>query len=262
MIQIIQKIGALKRRIQLPFIIRKKKKLIQFSSEEISSFHDLYKGGRCFIVGNGPSLTTNDLEKLKKEITFSSNRVFNILDKTSWRPTFYCVQDYKLICKSIEEIRRVNVNKKIVAMVANNGWQYPAIHGADYINLHLEEFYPNFPKFSENILEGIYEGYTVTYACIQLAVYMGFKEIYLIGVDHHYSSEMKADGSIILHEGVKDHFDESDKTDNYPQLDKSTLAYFAARKYADEHNIIIYNATRGGSLEVFERVNFDDLFDK
>ena len=33
----------------------------------------------------------------------------------------------------------------------------------------------------------------------------------------------------------------------------------AARKYCDEHNVAIYNATRGGKLEVFERVNFDDI---
>lgn len=36
--------------------------------------------------------------------------------------------------------------------------------------------------------------------------------------------------------------------------------YQAARRYAETHGIKIYNATRGGELEVFERVDFDSLF--
>ena len=43
-------------------------------------------------------------------------------------------------------------------------------------------------KFSDNAFEVVYSGYTITYSLIQLAVYMGFKEIYLIGVDCNYSS--------------------------------------------------------------------------
>ena len=41
---------------------------------------------------------------------------------------------------------------------------------------------------------------------------------------------------------------------------ENLLAYQAAREYADRHGIKIYNATRGGKLEVFERVDFDSLF--
>ena len=41
---------------------------------------------------------------------------------------------------------------------------------------------------------------------------------------------------------------------------KTEMAYQAAEKYAEEHGIKIYNATRGGRLEVFERVDFDSLF--
>ena len=38
------------------------------------------------------------------------------------------------------------------------------------------------------------------------------------------------------------------------------IAYDYARKYADSNGIKIYNATRGGCLEAFQRVNFDSLF--
>ena len=36
--------------------------------------------------------------------------------------------------------------------------------------------------------------------------------------------------------------------------------YMCAKEYAERHEIKIYNATRGGKLEVFERVDFDSLF--
>ena len=44
---------------------------------------------------------------------------------------------------------------------------------------------------------------------------------------------------------------------NIEMFDQS---YIAARRFAEKHGVKIYNATRGGKLEVFERVNFDKLF--
>ncbi len=32
------------------------------------------------------------------------------------------------------------------------------------------------------------------------------------------------------------------------------------KKYADKNGVKIFNATRGGMLEVFERVDLDDMF--
>ena len=43
-------------------------------------------------------------------------------------------------------------------------------------------------------------------------------------------------------------------------LDDLTQAFVNARAYSDQNNIKILNATRGGHLEVFERVDFDQLF--
>ena len=101
---------------------------------------------------------------------------------------------------------------------------------------------------------------TVSYMCLQIAIYMGFKEIYLLGVDHSYSVALEPDGSVTQFEGVADHFSEKDKISNLPAPYKTNLAYEAAKKYADEHDVKIYNATRGGKLEVFERLDFDSLF--
>ena len=88
---------------------------------------------------------------------------------------------------------------------------------------------------------------------------MGFKEIYLLGVDHSYSTELDENGNLLKNENVRDHFSDNDKIENVPQTFKSALAYKAAKEYAEKHGIKIYNATRGGKLEVFERKTLEEV---
>lgn len=238
--------------IVLNFIRLKKAK------KNLKHLHNIHAGQRCFIVGNGPSLSVEDLNKLDNEICFGTHRVFKIFNKTTWRPTYYCAQDSGLIYESTNEINQLDVRYKFIALVKD--WRYNKIKDATYINLIVKEFYPNNPDFSEDITKGIYEGYTVSYMCLQLAIYMGFKDIYLIGIDHQYSKAFLPNGELEVIDTLKDHFSNEDQLANIPQLFKSKLSYESAKKYAEEHNINIFNATRGGALDVFERINFDSLF--
>jgi hypothetical protein len=225
-------------------------------SKKLKQFKNIHKGKRCFIIGNGPSLKIEDLEKLKNEYTFAANKIFVAFEDTDWRPTYYCIQDFKMITSEFESIKqKVDAHVKFIAgntLIKNN------IHLNDWIYFYLDisRFYPQYPNFAEDISECIFEGFTVTYANIQLAVYMGFKEIYLLGVDHNY----------FMNSESKNHFSDKymgnkkmGKEYNLPHLEYSTLAYEAAREYAEHNAIKIYNATRGGKLEVFERVNFDTI---
>ncbi len=223
----------------------------------IRSLRNKYNGKRCFIIGNGPSLGIHDLEKIKGEISFGTHRIYEIFDKTSWRPDYYLAQDYKLIYTSKESIKSIDVNDKLIAIPGR--MPIIKIKGARYIKMIFEEFYPRLPQFSDNIENGIYEGYTVSYMCLQVAAYMGFKEIYLLGIDHNYSIELDENGNLYKNNGVRDHFSDNDKTENVPQTFKSTLAYKAAKEYADRNGIKIYNATRGGKLEVFERKTLEEV---
>ena len=232
-------------------------KFIKQSFPELTKLKNRHNGQRCFIVGNGPSLNVDDLEKIKNEISFGTHRIYDIFDTTTWKPTYYCAQDYVLIKKSAKDIDKKIDFIKYIGMTVSA--IYPKMNNAIYLNMISEDFYPDLPNFSEDISKCFYEGYTVTYMCLQIAVYMGFNEIYLLGVDHNYSVNLKADGTI-EHNNVQDHFSSDDIIENLPQLDKSTLAYQAAKEFGDQHGIKIYNATRGGKLEIFERVDFDSLF--
>lgn len=234
--------------------------LLGMSKKEVKKRRNSHVGEQCFIVGNGPSLCIEDLELIRGTFSFGTNRIYNIFEKTDWRPSCYCAQDYKLINRSAKEISGICVKEKWIGILRDS--PYKRIKNANYIELKNEAFYPEKPQFAEDISDGVFEGFTVTYMCLQIAMYMGFSKIYLLGIDHNYSIDAMPDGTVIKNEGVQDHFSKADQIDNIPQTYKSTLAYEAARQYAQKHGIKIYNASRGGRLEVFERINIEEIAHK
>ena len=58
---------------------------------------------------------------------------------------------------------------------------------------------------------------------------------------------------------IKDYLPVGGRT-NAVQANAMLLAYKKAKKYANLYGFNIYNASRGGKLEVFERVDFDEIF--
>lgn len=230
----------------------------------LNSLKGIHRGGRCFIIGNGPSLVPEDLDILTahNEISFAFNRIYHIFDSTSWRPTYYISQDEKMLLGCQKEVEDLKAELKFIP--AELEW-YSDIKIKGSTLFHIENCdFNKKPLFSEDIAKKIYNSRTVVYTAIQIAVYMGFKEIYLIGVDHHFHTSMNSKGEIVVDKTAKDYFSDKyneDKENLYiPNTDLSTLAFIAAKEYADAHGIKIYNATRGGKLEVFPRVEFDTLF--
>ncbi|MFR9211410.1 MAG: 6-hydroxymethylpterin diphosphokinase MptE-like protein [Intestinibacter bartlettii] len=233
-------------------------------ADVLIGFKNKYEGQRCFIIGNGPSLNVNDLEKLKNEITFGFNRIYYIFNKTDWRPTFYCSEDLKIIQNSVKEINDLDIKDKFIPLIIKEDYGIN-IDSAIYFNQRYKPEKQIVPSFSENIVKKIDCGSTVTYTAIQIAAYMGFKEIYLIGVDHSFARYINEKGEIVEDKNLKDYFCEEYNKDkeklDIPTTVVSTLAYQKAEEYSRQHGFRIYNATRGGKLEVFERVDFDKLFD-
>lgn len=221
----------------------------EYFSPDLVEFKNKHCGEkRCFIVATGPSLTVEDIEVLRrnKEITFSVNRIFN-LKNTDWVPDYYVATDRCVINQYKKEMLEYGSKNKIINMHALNGDE----EGIIPIHVMVGDLLDRIPNFSEKIEYGIFGGATVVFACIQLAIYMGFKNIYLLGVDCNYVNNSK-----------NNYFFEDNKTDKaFHHEDKMILSYVAAANYARNHGIKIYNASRGGKLDVFERINFDLLFD-
>ena len=219
--------------------------------QKLKSLKQKYSGQRCFIISTGPSLKLEDIEKLNNEITFSMNSIIMMFEKTNWRPTFYGIQDSNVYAKF-----QPYIMKNKFAMMLFSDYlltehcipetENSIIFPLNYLNHRYTKKKLEY-KFSDDAYFSVYDGATITYSLIEIAVYMGFKEIYLLGCDCDYS-------------GSKKHFADYGFVSNDNPESRMIAAYKKAKEYADSHNIKIYNATRGGKLEVFERVDFDSLF--
>jgi hypothetical protein len=221
--------------------------------ERLKQFKNTHLGGRCFIIATGSSLRISDVERLSGEITIGMNSICKIGDKTNWRPTYYGVQDLHVYRNLKDEI--VNLSAAEAIFISNNIPRKEKIVSSKVIEMpiygknHLINPNADNIEFSGDCYDAIHDGYTITYSLLQLAVYMGFKEIYLIGADTSYAKK------------GPQHFIETGIIDpNYKIAGERMIrAYKTAKVFAENNGIKIYNATRGGYLEVFERVNFDDL---
>ena len=228
------------------------------------SLKDIHKGKRCFIIGNGPSLTPHDLNLIKEEYSFGTNRIYYMFDKTEWRPTYYCAQDMNVLEDIGDDIGFVqkNCRKMFIICDRKKYLRDEVIKNPNtlffctkYVDAHKKRL------FSENISKYISGGGTITYTAIQIAVYMGFSEIYLLGCDHSYSAASFKEGQLNS-EDVKASYFEGMPTNikiTKPGTDNSTISYLAALNYCKLHNITIKNATRGGKLEVFERITLEEI---
>jgi len=225
------------------FKIYHNEKLLQFKNKFLDR-------KRCFIIATGPSLIEDDICRLydNKEFCISMNRIFAL--KSKWKPDIYVFTDGYGQMKFKKEILSFNVPVKIIGDGNMDFWKKSDTEGLYKIHVVSGDTLRLMNCFSEEIEQKVYDNNTVTYVCLQIAVYFGFKEIYLLGVDCNY-----------LKNSNKNYFFEDDEVDTYNHYeDKMIQAYEKAKRYADTHGIVIYNATRGGMLEVFERVSFDDIF--
>lgn len=232
----------------------------------LAGYKTKYSGRRCFLIGNGPSLRAEDLTRLREngDICFAFNRIYNIFDQTSWRPDFYISQDEKMLGGCADTVNRMELGTKLIPIQLK--WYHGIrISDANWFNIiHQQAESPLDFRFSDDAAKGLYNSSTVMYTAAQLAAYMGFADIYLIGVDHHFRVSQNNRGEIVVDENAKDYFSEQYNTDKanlyIPNTEQSTLTYIAMKHHCDARGIRVYNATRGGKLEVFPRVDFDSLF--
>lgn len=221
----------------------------------LKKYKNMFKGKRCFIVCTGPSLSYDDLNLIKNEYSFSMNSIIKILNNTDWKPTFYGIQDYDVFEKLKDDIQLYDNRFFFVS-----GETYKKYHSilehksVDTFKLFYHGTKRNLKnpkiKFSSDITKGLYNGYTITYSLMQIAIYMGFNEIYLLGCDSNYDPDPN-----------KRYFVSHGHIDpNAPiSVQFQMKAYSVAKKYADQHGIKIFNATRGGKLEIFDRVNLNEI---
>ena len=149
------------------------------SNGRLKRYRDRHRGQRCVIIGNGPSLNRMDLSFLRDEITFGLNRIYLLSETMDFQPSYYICMNPLVLEQSVREIQ--------------------AICSPRFLSVQCMDLFPERddtvllqpmpgPSFARDPRSGVWEGYTVTYVALQLAYYMGFSEVVLIGVDHEYKN--------------------------------------------------------------------------
>lgn len=235
-----------------------------FYKEHLEPFHNIHKGERCFIVATGPSLRMEDVELLKDEWTFTVNSGVTMYDKTDWRADYYGIVDahaFDILRDKLKskEIPKLFYSDFDVDYNEDNGLAFPKNDASNSLtNTFWQKWFPKrYPetKFSDDITKVVYTGKSVVYAMLQIAAYMGFDEIYLLGVDCNYAQPKMYSDNV----NFVDHKRNWSKEKLEKNGNEMLPQYEIANTYALEHGFHIYNATRGGQLEAFPRVDLDEV---
>ncbi len=242
-------------------------KLYTKNEKAILQYKNAYEGKACFVIGNGPSLRISDLEHIKKAgyVCFASNKIYKCFEQTDWRPDFYACTDLLVFSQNWEEIMKEINCVKFFSHVFKGDKNYKKWKKENYLIIRYKGA-KQAKYFPDDVLR-INSGGSVTYVLIALAWMMGFKTIYLIGCDHTYKfyetlteKELVAETTEAIQKDyfVKDYMKVGEKM-SIGNLDRVEKGYMRAKEHIEKKGGNIYNATRGGKLEVFERKDLDEI---
>ena len=240
------------------------------SSRKINELKNKYKGQRCFIVGNGPSLNKIDLKKLEGEYSFAVNSIFYKTREMGYKPTFYTVEDIQVIRDNINEINKYECD--YMFFPSSEKRRFTKGKNRYFVNLDYSFYvdkskYFEIPRFSQDAAKEVFCGQSVTIVNLQLAYFLGFTEVYLIGMDFSYviPDSAKVSGNVIestendVNHFHPDYFGKGKKWHD-PKLHNVLKSYKLCKLMYELDDRKIINATVGGNLDVFDRTDFKELF--
>jgi hypothetical protein len=227
------------------------------SMRRLPRFHNKHVGERCFVIGNGPSLRDTDMSLLKDEFTIGTNRIYMNFDRMGFETSYHVCVNELVVEQCAAEIAALKMPKFI-------GWHCRDLvpFADDMQFLWTRSGLRSW--FFTDLTEGCWEGSTVTMVAIQLAYYMGFREVVLVGVDHSYQFNGDPHAAVVSEGHDPNHFDPNYFGKGFkwhlPDLQGSELSYRVARHVFEQSGRRIVDATVGGKLQVFPKVAYESLF--
>jgi hypothetical protein len=227
------------------------------SRSRMRAFQNIHSGERCFIIGNGPSLKQTDVTRLKNEFTFGLNRIYLLFPELGFNTTFFVSINDLVIEQCAEEIAALPI-PKFIAWHSNRHFQL--------LPDDLTFLYTTYtgPRFAYDMTGRVWEGATVTNVALQLAFYMGFTQVILIGVDHNFAEKGKANQTVVSQGDDPNHFSPVYFGKGFrwqlPDLDTSEIGYTLALKAYRKAGREVLDATVAGKLTVFPKVDYNTLF--
>jgi hypothetical protein len=226
------------------------------SIKRLAALKDSHRGQRGFIIGNGPSLKQTDLKKLEGEFSIGLNRIFLAFPELGFKTSMLLSINDLVVEQSAAEIQGLGI-PTFVSWRARR-WLKPAE------NLFFLYTTYTGPKFATDVTGRLWEGATVTYTALQLAYYMGFETVILIGVDHNFVTQGKPNTTVVSQGDDPNHFHPGYFGKGFrwqlPDLETSERAYRMARQAYEADGRRVLDATVGGKLQVFPKVEYESLF--
>lgn len=224
-------------------IYNQHKLFFDYNDKRLKEFQMKYLPSRCFIIGTGPSIEKTNLKLLKDQHTFTVNEFF--------RSKFYIPTSfYVVVTKEIPRYYHDICNLKSTLFMGGNAGRWYLNNRPDRGNPIILKDYGELDVWndipSDHIKNGFRGGGTVVFETLQLAHFMGFKEIYLLGCDCTYK------GKHHCYAGKRWEGDER-------PWDKIFHRYEIIKKELSKTGTTIFNSTVGGDLDVFERRKLEDV---
>jgi len=226
------------------------------SIRRINALKNRHRDERCFIIGNGPSLRDTDLSKLRNEFTIGMNRIYLLFSELGFTTSYFLSVNDLVIEQCASDIQGLSIPRFV--SWRSRRWLRP--------EQNLNFLYTTYtgPKFGTHAAGRLWEGATVTYVALQLAFHLGFKEVVLIGVDHNFATQGKPNTTVVSQGDDPNHFHPGYFGKGFrwqlPDLETSERAYTMARQAYLDHGRQVIDATVGGKLTVFPKVDYETLF--
>ncbi len=227
------------------------------NKQRLETWRDRFAGQRCFVVGNGPSLQRTDLSKLQNEFTLGMNRIYLAFEEYGFQTSCLVSVNDLVLEQCYQDIEALSLPKFVT-------WRARKYFNADSDTFFLDTDYTLPENFNGDATGRLYEGFTVTYVCLQLAYFMGFEQAILIGVDHNFATKGPANAVVTSQGDDPNHFSAQYFGKGFrwqlPDLEGSERAYRMAKQAYQADGRQILDATVGGKLNVFPKVDYDGLF--
>ena len=240
----------------IPYDKKSDKSFIDWISryrDRLRQFKDIHKEQDCFILGNGPSLNKMDLSPLNNYYTFGLNKIFLLFEKVKLDLTYLCAVNPLVIEQSVDMFK----DMKCPIFLSYHNSQ-----GLLDKEQHVYKLLTDAQwSFYRTILNPISEGYTVAFVAMQIALYMGFRRIFLIGVDHNFVQTGKPNEQQVYTGNDENHFHPDyfkGQSWHLADLEGNEASYALARHQYHAAGREIFDATVDGKLAIFPKISFDE----
>lgn len=238
-------------------------------------FKNKHKSERCFILGTGPSINNQNISLLKNKNCIFLSQFYFHKDYKNINPKYHLFSGVNLHSnipkdKAIDWYKQVDAEIPLSTVLFMNFLDKKFVEKNNLLKKHKVYYF----AFNQDLLDvfklGIdaskflYGASGIPILAIQIALFMGFKEIYLLGIDFngidHFYESQKSIVDVYGKKPVDSKKIAIYKEESYRAVIRLLDQFRTIDNYAKLVNCKIINASNYSELDIFERIKFESLF--